>query len=663
VVLSGQGTGVTVVGGYTPGGASSARIYTLDTATGNEVNLGSLAAGTHDAAAALVARKGTLFGGGTPSTVATVEQFDGPIPTTPATPSGARTSPATGHGKRAASHSTTSTTAAALPGPPDTVITGQVTSSTAAQQLSGSVVGSLPAPRSDASAVTIGRTAYVVGGYDGTRGDPAVLATTDGVHFTSVANLPVAVRYAAVAAYGGRIYLFGGELAIGSQAGQATDTIQVVDPRAKTATVLGHLRQPVAGASAFVLDGHLYVAGGVGPASPASGPSAAGSESGSGLSTSALSSVWGFDPKLHQVLPAGALPVPTSYAGSVVVGSRAWLIGGEDGGRPLANVEMFEPNPKFGMAGSPGAGSPFFGAKLLIADRGNNRLILLDDTDQQIWTYPSTYAAPPPGGFYFPDDAFFAKSGTEIISNQEQNQTIVIIGFPSGKVLWQYGHPGQPGTAPGYLHEPDDAYLLKNGEVTVADADACRILFIEQSGVVAKQIGTNGACVHAPPTDVGTPNGDTPLANGNVLVSEITGSWVTEYTPTGQLVWTVQLPVHYPSDPQQLGSDLYLLSDYAQIGAIDEFNREGQILYRYQPSTGLGRLNQPSLTELLPSGVFMANDDYRDRMVAIDPVTGALVWQYGVADTPGTAPGLLNTPDGFDLLLPNGTTPTHPDTG
>jgi hypothetical protein len=123
--------------------------------------------------------------------------------------------------------------------------------------------------------------------------------------------------------------------------------------------------------------------------------------------------------------------------------------------------------------------------------------------------------------------------------------------------------------------------------------------------------------------------------------------------------------MHYPSDPQQLGPDLYLVSDYAITpgGAIDEFNREGQILYRLQPSSGLARMNQPSLTELLPSGVFMTNDDYRDRMVAFDPPTGAVVWQYGVVDKPGTAPGYLNTPDGFDLLAPDGSTPTHPATG
>ena len=65
----------------------------------------------------------------------------------------------------------------------------------------------------------------------------------------------------------------------------------------------------------------------------------------------------------------------------------------------------------------------------------------------------------------------------------------------------------------------------------------------------------------------------------------------------------------------------------------------------------------------LPNGVIMLNDDDGDRMVAIDPTSGALVWQYGVTGQPGTAPGLLNTPDGFDVLGPRGSTPTHPATG
>ena len=254
---------------------------------------------------------------------------------------------------------------------------------------------------------------------------------------------------------------------------------------------------------------------------------------------------------------------------------------------------MLRPDRAFGTAGAPGAGSPYFGARLLIADRGNNRLLLLDAAMHVVWRYPSPGLPRDPLRFYFPDDAFFVDHGTAIISNQEQNETIIKLAYPSGKIIWSFGHPGRSGTAPGYLNEPDDAYLLKDGQVTVADAQNCRVLVINANRTVAHQIGTNGVCVHHPPASMGSPNGDTPLADGNLLVSEINGSWVSEYTPAGKLVWTVQLPISYPSDPQQLGPDRYLIADYASPGQILEFNREGTILYRYRDASGRGRSTTP----------------------------------------------------------------------
>ena len=70
-------------------------------------------------------------------------------------------------------------------------------------------------------------------------------------------------------------------------------------------------------------------------------------------------------------------------------------------------------------------------------------------------------------------------------------------------------------------------------------------------------------------------------------------------------------------------------------------------------------LNRPSLVELLPSGVFMLNDDYNDRLVAIDPATGASSGSTACTGEAGAAAGLLNVPDGFDVLGPAGSTPTH----
>ena len=337
---------------------------------------------------------------------------------------------------------------------------------------------------------------------------------------------------------------------------------------------------------------------GVGPTQLDGWASAPGTPATPGLS--AVGTIWAFDAGRSQVAEAGKLQVPTAHAGIVVADGRAWLIGGEEGGDSLGVVQVLQPNDTFGPAGSPGAGSPYYGDRLLVADRGNNRLLLLDDSMRVVWTYPSTTAPADPLDFYYPDDAFFTDHGRAIISNQEQNETIIDIAFPSGKVTWSYGHPKQPGTAPGYLHEPDDAYLLRNGQITVADAQNCRVLVINPNGTVAHQIGTDGVCVHNPPTSMGSPNGDTPLWDGNLLVSEINGSWVSEYTPAGVLVWTAHLPIAYPSDPQQLGAtatqntDRYLIADYSSPGEVLQFTREGQIVSTYVVDSGPGAA-QPSL--------------------------------------------------------------------
>ena len=649
-ILPGGGSNLLLAGGLNTAQKSLSTVASVDVSTGNKTILGSLATPVHDSASAVIGGQAWLFGGGSPTTVGTVQQFAAPAGTgTPVPPPPAWLPPS----------APGSAATAEVSGTAPVVITGSTTTSTASSPVAGTTSGSLPRPRSDHSAVTIGNTTYIVGGYDGKGPDSEVWATTDGIHFSVAGNLAVPVRYAAVTAASGKIYLFGGEAVGGAEDGSAVTTVQIFDPARGRALVAGQLVQPVAGASAFELGGHVYLAGGVGNTAPATagGPVK--------LSETATDAVWAWDPTSNRALAAGKLPVPVAYAGYAVTYGRGWILGGENHALPQTTVQAIWPNQLFGTAGAAGAGSPYYGYKLLIADRGNDRLLVLSPGDQIGWTYPSVFASAPPGGFYFPDDAFFAKNGTEIISNQEKNHTLVIISFPSGQVLWQYGHPLNLGSAPGYLSWPDDAYVLKDGEVTVADDQNCRILFINPDKTIAGQIGSTGACNHQPPTGLAKPNGDTPLANGNYLVSEIQGQWISEYTKSGQLVWTTHLNMHYPSDPQQLGPDLYLVSDYAQYpgGAIDEFNREGQIVYRFQPSQGIHRMNQPSLTELLPSGVFMTNDDYRNRMVAFDPPTGALVWQYGVADSPGTGPGYLNTPDGFDLLAPDGSTPTHPATG
>jgi len=266
-----------------------------------------------------------------------------------------------------------------------------------------------------------------------------------------------------------------------------------------------------------------------------------------------------------------------------------------------------------------------------------------------VWRYPKPGVAPSEP-FYFDDDAFFDHTHREIISNQEDQQTIQVIGFPGGTVDWTYGHVNVRGSSRGYLSTPDDAYLLPDGTVTVADIRNCRVLFMSHAKKVINQYGTTGVCRHDPPRFLDSPNGDTPLPDGGTLVTEINGSWIDDIGPDGKLRWSVQAPIAYPSDAQYLGDGRILLADYSLPGHVLIMTNTGKVLWEYGPSSGGAMLNHPSLALMLPNGLIAVNDDLRDRVVLISQSKHKIMWQYGVTDVPGTTHGYLHTPDGMDFL-------------
>ena len=321
---------------------------------------------------------------------------------------------------------------------------------------------------------------------------------------------------------------------------------------------------------------------------------------------------------------------------------------------PGTNSASGTPAPTVGPGSSPTAPVPAqtpspIPGYLLIADRGNNRALLVGSGKKLLWRYPA--AGKKPGfPFYFDDDTFFNANYTQFISQQEDQQTIQVLSFPQGKVLWHYGHVNVKGSSYGYLNTPDDAYLLSDGTRMVADVYNCRILFISPAKKIIRQIGTTGDCTHNPPHSFASPNGDTPMPEGATLITEIQGSWIDAVSATGKLMWTVHAPVRYPSDAQWLGDGKILLADYSDPGHVLIMTTGGKVLFRYGPPSGPAALNHPSLALMLPNGLIAVNDDYRHRVILIDPKKHRIVWQYGHTDNSGTSPGYLNTPDGMDFL-------------
>jgi hypothetical protein len=286
---------------------------------------------------------------------------------------------------------------------------------------------------------------------------------------------------------------------------------------------------------------------------------------------------------------------------------------------------------------------------ILIADRGNNRILVVDPQGNVVFRFPTAAERAMGKRLVFNDDTFVEPGGQALIANEEDNQAIVQVRLADRSLQVLFGHPAEVGSDATHLNTPDDAYALPDGSITVADAYNCRILLIV-SGRITREYGHARICRHDPPAYFNAVNGDTPVPGGGLMISEITGSWVDEIGPDGRLVFAVQAPVSYPSDPQPLPGGRILLADYANPGHVLIMTQTGRVLWRYGPAQGYGRLDHPSLAMALPNGDIAVNDDYRHRVVVIDPRIHRIVWQYGHTDQPGTAHGYLNTPDGMDFV-------------
>src|SRR4029077_9054024 len=93
-----------------------------------------------------------------------------------------------------------------------------------------------------------------------------------------------------------------------------------------------------------------------------------------------------------------------------------------------AGAPVPRPNPPSRHAGLPGRFRGPLPGDLLIADRGNNRMLMIDPAGHILWRYPSRPGQP---RLNFDDDAFFTPGGHSIISNEEDNQDIGETGSPS----------------------------------------------------------------------------------------------------------------------------------------------------------------------------------------------------------------------------------------
>src|SRR5262249_48409490 len=79
---------------------------------------------------------------------------------------------------------------------------------------------------------------------------------------------------------------------------------------------------------------------------------------------------------------------------------------------------------------------------LLLADRNNDRVILLAPDHHIVWQRT---------GLQQPDDAFFTPGYRGVITNEEFDDTLTQLSLRTKRIVWRYGHAGVAGRATGYL--------------------------------------------------------------------------------------------------------------------------------------------------------------------------------------------------------------------
>jgi PQQ-like domain len=287
---------------------------------------------------------------------------------------------------------------------------------------------------------------------------------------------------------------------------------------------------------------------------------------------------------------------------------------------------------------------------IIIADRRNNRLIEIAPDKRIVWEFPSPSLAYYRGN----EDVNFSADGKLLAVSEEDNYDLHIVDYEKRVVTWTYGVPDTRGHKGTLLNYPDDSHLLSDGMFLTADIRNCRVLIIDpKDSRIATQWGQPGRCKHDPPRTLAYPNGATPMANGDILVTEIVDARISRLTRDGKLLWSVRAPkIRYPSDafPTEDGKQI-ILADFAKPGRVVIFDpATGKASWEYFHADGEQALDHPSIARELPdTGDILIVDDLHDRVIVVDRKTKEIIWQYGQMGVKGHKPGLLNYPDGVDI--------------
>ncbi len=248
-----------------------------------------------------------------------------------------------------------------------------------------------------------------------------------------------------------------------------------------------------------------------------------------------------------------------------------------------------------------------------------------------------------------PPSSYISGKDLHIIISDAYNHRIVEVDRDKN-IVWQYGHTGNPGTGPDYLHYPSFAESLGKGSYLVTDLGNDRVLRIDREGNILWQFGTTlfqGGGEEA----LYLAETASHLRDNNILITDTSNHRVIMVSPESRIVWqygkgyrgTEAGELDSPQGSSEASEGNLLISDTGNHRVI-LVNRQKKILWQYgrthEPGSHEGELNLPNMATELPNGNILVCDSGNHRIIEVSR-KGRILWQYGKTGHEGS---------GFDEL-------------
>ncbi|NOZ62781.1 MAG: hypothetical protein GXO74_14005 [Calditrichaeota bacterium] len=121
--------------------------------------------------------------------------------------------------------------------------------------------------------------------------------------------------------------------------------------------------------------------------------------------------------------------------------------------------------------------------KIFICDKGNNRVILVNEADSTIeWKYNS--------GLNNPVDIDYSEAQNAVLITDQSNHRVILVSLDTNGIIWSFGTSnGTPDSLSKGLNLPADADFLDNGNILIADAGNHRLIEVNNAGQVVWEFG------------------------------------------------------------------------------------------------------------------------------------------------------------------------------